>query len=180
MLGNQRGGVLVLLLVLVSLLGIGLLVAGQSWKDQAQREREIELLWRGEQYRLAIQSYYQQQAAGVQGQFPASLEELIEDRRGPQVRKHIRQLFPDPMTQQPFAPVKGPDGRVRGVRSDSLLKPFKTDGFTEHQQGFELASSYSEWAFVYRPPRAKPPVLSTQKTPKQIVEGLGIPSPSKE
>ncbi len=55
--GNQRGVTLLTVLVMVVVIGLTLGMAGTSWRALMQREREEELLWRGDQYRRAIESY---------------------------------------------------------------------------------------------------------------------------
>src|ERR1700680_2086784 len=76
------------LLVAVVILGIGLSAVGTVWRTQAQREREQELLFIGGAYRAAIASYY---AAGAH-QFPQNLSDLLEDKRFPEPRHHLRRL----------------------------------------------------------------------------------------
>ena len=52
-----------------------------------------ELLWRGDQYRRAIESYYTKAHAGVAATYPRTLEDLVKDPRSLQTLRHIRQLF---------------------------------------------------------------------------------------
>ena len=55
-LTNQHGVALMAVLMAVTILGLMSGIAGSSWKTIVQRGKEQELLWRGNQYRLAIES----------------------------------------------------------------------------------------------------------------------------
>ncbi len=92
---RDRGFVYLGLLMLLALLGAALGQAGQVWHTQAQREREAELRFRGEQIRAAIVRYRE---ATRERAWPPSLEALLEDRRDGRVRHHLRRLWTDPYT----------------------------------------------------------------------------------
>lgn len=146
---NQQG--LALLGVLVAIVILGLLsgVASTSWKDTVQRSKEQELLWRGNQYRQAIESYYRSAQAGTQSSFPADLNSLVNDGRSLTVRRHLRQLYPDPMTGNDWAVIRNSAGKIVGVQSESNAVPFKKDGFIEENNAFIQATCYSDWCFVF-------------------------------
>lgn len=150
--GSEHGTILLTLLFLVVLLGLAAGLAGQALKDYVQREREDELLWRGQQYRQAIASYARGQS-GVQV-YPASLEDLLRDPRFPGVIRHLRRPYEDPMTGQPWELIRDAGNRVVGVRSTSTHKPFRQDGFDRELDTFKGKSSYREWEFVYLPAKA--------------------------
>src|SRR5207237_7930193 len=69
------------LLIIVAVMGAGLAATGTFFSHAAQREKERELLFVGDQYRQAIGSYYRH-SPGT-GAYPKKLEELIEDKRFP-------------------------------------------------------------------------------------------------
>jgi type II secretory pathway pseudopilin PulG len=69
----------------IAVINIFLGVAVTSWTFVNQRDRESELIWRGEQYSRALQCFIE--ANGVP---PMELEELVE-------ANCIRRLYPDPM-----------------------------------------------------------------------------------
>ena len=54
---RQKGYTLLILLFAVSILTIGLVVAVPVWQTQIQREKEAELVFRGNQYVEAIRLY---------------------------------------------------------------------------------------------------------------------------
>jgi len=147
---DQRGVTLLVVLVLMLVVGLAAGVAGSTWQTIVQRARETELLWRGDQYRKAIRSYYEQGAGQVR-QYPAKLEDLLKDPRSLATKRHIRHLYVDPMTGGDWAVIKDPGGRVVGVRSTSSLKPFQQDGFPEEYESFAGAASYASWEFAWRP-----------------------------
>lgn len=149
---RQRGSALILVLVLVVVLGLAAGIAGQSWQSLMQRAREAELLWRGQQYRQAIGSYYQVRQ-GTGKMYPASLKDLAKDPRFPDTVRHLRRLYDDPMTKGDWELVKGPGDQIIGVRSSSSLKPFQQDGFPPELESFRNKDSYREWEFTFTPAR---------------------------
>jgi type II secretory pathway pseudopilin PulG len=154
---NEDGGILLLLMVMVTLIGISAGIAGSSWSTIMQRSNEEELLWRGEQYRKAIESYYTKAHTGKQGMFPSKLEYLLKDPRSLQTLPHIRKLYKDPITKEDFVLVKDAGGRIIGVKSSSGKKPFKQGNFPADYSTFAGKGKYSEWEFVYRPQKKSPP-----------------------
>jgi type II secretory pathway pseudopilin PulG len=134
-------------LFLVAILGLGLAGASQSWSIASQRARERELLWVGSQYARALKSYYEQ-SPGLR-QYPKRLEDLLEDGRFPVPRRHLRRLYPDPVTRSAdWGLVKTGDGRIAGVHSRSEQEPWKRANFPRGWESFSGASKYSDWKFV--------------------------------
>jgi type II secretory pathway pseudopilin PulG len=84
---KQNGYTLLILLFAVSIVSIGLIVAVPVWQTQIQREKEEELIFRGNQYVEAVRLYQLKKP----GTFPSTLEELVEE-------KCLRRLYKDPMT----------------------------------------------------------------------------------
>jgi type II secretory pathway pseudopilin PulG len=117
--GNPRRGRGFTYLWLLFLVAIGsalLAAAGQRWSQVAAREREHELLFRGGEIAQAIAAY-----RAVGGGGPRSLDDLVDDRRAPQLRRHLRRAYTDPFTgQADWEPVLADDGSWRGVRSRSM------------------------------------------------------------
>lgn len=90
---NDRGYAMAALLVALSVMGIMLSVAMPVWQTWVQREREAELVFRGEQYVQAIGLFSRQT-----GGFPTSMNALRDG-------KFIRKLYKDPVTNEDFQPV---------------------------------------------------------------------------
>jgi type II secretory pathway pseudopilin PulG len=146
----ERGFTYIGLLIAVAIMGLLLTVVGRVWKTTAQRERESQLLWVGQQYRLAIASYY----ASGRG-FPSALADLVQDERFPVPKHHLRRLYPDPMTgKADWTPVLTPDGQaIMGIASSSNGVPIKRKGFDVNDEIFADADCYCVWQFIYTPRR---------------------------
>ncbi|MBE0597436.1 MAG: type II secretion system protein [Desulfuromonadales bacterium] len=165
-LTNQHGGALLLVLIMLVIFGLSLGMTGALTSTLMQQLKEEELLFRGDQYRKAIESYFksaqgnpqqQQQpsfnlpigAAPGGGMYPASLDDLVKDNRSAGTVRHLRRKYTDPFTGDEFVLIKAPGGRIKGVRSASPLTPFKEDNFLPAYENFKGAKSYQEWEFVF-------------------------------
>lgn len=146
----QRGFTYLGLMFLIAFIGIGLAKAGMLWQTEVQREREKELLFIGEQYAMAIGSYYESTPSGLK-QYPASLEDLLQDNRFPVVRRHLRKLYRDPVTGGEEWGMVKQQGRITGIYSLSLQRPLKKSGFPFAWAAFADAGSYAGWQFNYAP-----------------------------
>jgi type II secretory pathway pseudopilin PulG len=146
-----RGFTYVWVLLMVAVMGAGLAAAAQVWTTFAQRERERELLFIGTQFQRAIASYYEA-TPGTVKRFPRTFDELLEDKRFPVVRRHLRRVYPDPMTgKAQWGLIQAPDGQIVGVHSLSRIAPLKIDGFAAEHAAFARAASIAEWRFTYSP-----------------------------
>jgi type II secretory pathway pseudopilin PulG len=133
-------------LFLLMLMGLGLAGTGEAWSLASRRARERELLWVGQQYARALKDYHD--ATPGQRQYPQKLEELVEDRRFPVPRHHLRRLYADPVTRQGFQVMLNAHGRIGGVRSTSQEPPLKQAGFPEEQRRFEGRARHADWEFI--------------------------------
>lgn len=167
---HQCGFAYLLALLMVTLLGLGLGAAGSLWQTEAQRIKESELLYIGETYRQAISRYYH--APGPVKQYPKSLEALLLDDRQPALTRHLRKLYPDPLTKkQEWGLVVDADSQqIRGVYSLAPGAPLKQHGFPPHQREFEEAKSYAAWQFVVTP-------IATSGAPKKPSAATPPPKP---
>ena len=145
----QRGFTYIGFLLFVALAGAGLAAYGEFASHAAQREKEAELLFRGEQIRDAIASYYRKEQ-----RYPKALTELLEDKRFPMPVRHLRRLYRDPMSgEADWGLVEAPGGAgVMGVYSRSEAEPIKSGNFSSRNQEFGKARVYAEWKFVHSPP----------------------------
>ena len=97
------------LLVAIAAMGITMSMIIPAWRTWAQREKEAELIFRGEQYMRAIE-LYQRRFAGA---YPTDVDALIDQR-------FLRKAYLDPMTGGEFefltqaslraAPIQAPPG----------------------------------------------------------------------
>jgi type II secretory pathway pseudopilin PulG len=88
---EQRGYAMVALLVMMAVMAVAMTVALPAWSTMARREKEAELVFRGEQYARAI-ALFQRQYAGA---FPPTIDVLVEGR-------FLRKKFKDPITNDDF------------------------------------------------------------------------------
>ncbi|WP_137939777.1 type II secretion system protein [Chitinivorax sp. B] len=158
----------VILLVMSVLLGRTTEMAA----TQAERDREADLLYVGRLYREAIRSYIERSPGGAKA-YPKELADLVQDKRFPQPVRHLRKLYPDPITGSTEWGVLGaPGGGILGIFSKSEKKPYKQTGFVDEEVPFENQQRYSDWKFVAQPvaPQQPNPTTPTPQKP-------GAPSP---
>ena len=135
-------------LCVIAIAGAGLALLSEVWQTAGLQEQEAELLYAGNQYRRAIELYY----LSGPGQYPRTLEDLLKDPRSPTVRRHLRQLYPDPVTgTSEWMLVRAPDGGIMGVHSRSERQPLKLANFRLRDRAFDGAEKYIDWKFVYLP-----------------------------
>jgi type II secretory pathway pseudopilin PulG len=109
---SQDGYAMAALLVAMSVMAVMMTVALPVWNTQAQREKEAELVFRGEQYARAVMLYQRKFANAL----PPSLDVLLND-------KYLRKKYKDPITGADFQLLSGasvqanagvPGGQVPG------------------------------------------------------------------
>lgn len=121
---GERGYAMAALLVTLAVMSIVMSALLPVWRQQAQREKEAELAFRGEQYARAIYLYQAKFQAA-----PPSIDILVQ-------QKFLRKKYKDPMTKdgefqplyvgsnpQPGMPQGGPAGTVSGGRQGGGLTP---------------------------------------------------------
>ncbi len=151
-LRTQSGFSYIGVLLAVAIAGIAMTAANRYWSTIIQREREAELIFRGDQIREAIQAYYENPPEGQSKQYPRSIDDLLKDPRYPQARRHLRRWYKDPFSgENDWAIVRDAGGRIKGVHSNHSGRPLKTGGFPKEYGAFETAASYSDWEFIYTP-----------------------------
>lgn len=156
---SQHGSVFMGMLVTVAVVAVMLMEVGSLWSSVLQRERERELLARGNEIRRAIGLYY---AAG--NTFPKALDDLVLDRRQPTIKRYLRRVYDDPLTgSTEWGVVKGPGETVMGVFSNAKGTPFKQGNFSVDNHSFTGQSSYQGWVFLYGPGQSNP---ATRTTPE--------------
>jgi type II secretory pathway pseudopilin PulG len=102
------------LLVGMSVTAVLMMAALPVWSHAAQREREEELIWRGEQYKRAIM-LFQRKFANT---FPPTVDILVE-------QKFLRKKYKDPVTGDEFQiiPVGGTQPGTPGLGGPGSAQP---------------------------------------------------------
>lgn len=85
---GETGFAMAGLLVVIGVMSVFLSVLAPSWSHMAKREREAELVFRGEQYARAVELYQRRYV----GAYPPDLDTLLEER-------FLRRAYEDPMQQ---------------------------------------------------------------------------------
>lgn len=157
---HDAGYAMVALLVGLSIMAVMLSVALPAWRTIAQREREAELVFRGQQYAHAI-SLFQRKYANA---FPPNLDMLVD-------QKFLRKKYSDPVTggefqllyvgqQQGPAGQAGQQGRAGGLATTPTVTPGTQPGGRAGIMGVSSKSTatsirvyngrtkYNEWTFV--------------------------------
>jgi type II secretory pathway pseudopilin PulG len=191
--GQQRGYAMVVLLVSLSIMAIMMTAVMPVWRQAAQREKEAELVFRGEQYARAI-SLLQRKTVGA---LPPSFDFLVEQR-------FLRKKFKDPITNDDFVPILlsasappgaaapgpqrgSPPGFGRGAQAGAApttggITPGAPTaagitGVTSKSKEASIRlyrgrNHYNEWLFVFTPPAAPP---GAGGPPGSSAPGIGGP-----
>jgi type II secretory pathway pseudopilin PulG len=138
-------------MAIIAIMGIMMLAVGEVWHVAKKREKEVELLFVGNQFQKAISAYHANTpAAAKQQPYPIALEDLLKDPRYPSTQRYLRKIYIDPMSgNTEWGVVKNPNGGIYGVYSQSDEEPVKQSNFLRTNMGFEGKTKYSEWVFMY-------------------------------
>jgi len=119
---SQRGYALVSLLLVMSLLALFALGAAQNIRQQAQREREKEAIFRGEQVGDAIRAYYRYRGAQGVNSLPNSMDDLLQGiPRGTKKLQILRvEAAHDPLSSSGEWKLVGPTSQDVGAFVKSL------------------------------------------------------------
>src|SRR5215203_1113310 len=113
---NDAGYAMAALLVAMALMAVMMSVALPVWRHAAQREKEAELIWRGQQYDRALQLF--RRKASAPG--APNLDILIQ-------QKFLRKKYKDPITGGDFElkPVgaMGPGTQAPGLPGAGNMRP---------------------------------------------------------
>ena len=164
MVRRAAGFTYLTILFAIAFLAGGLALIGEVWHTSAMREKEAQLLHVGEEFRKAIERYY---LTGPRV-YPRELSDLVKDPRQPGTVRHLRKIYPDPLTgSTEWGLVKAADGGIAGVHSKSGERPLKSGGFRVRDAAFEGAQQYSDWKFIYAPqqPAAAKPAAAAPARP---------------
>jgi type II secretory pathway pseudopilin PulG len=150
------------LLFALAFAGVALALAGIVWQTANKRAKEEQLLFAGGAIRDAITGYYRRTPGGNR-EFPRTLQDLVEDRRYITVERHLRKIYVDPFTsKRDWGLIKGAEGRIVGVFSQSREAPVKREKFPHTFASFEQAHRYSDWRFTAEPDHTTPSAAERQ------------------
>lgn len=156
-LKQSSGFAYVMLLVAVAVLSVFAAGSLQLGSQLSRQHAEQALLDVGGEFQRALYSYSGTTATGNGGggnaaanlaRGPRTIEELLRDGRTASTKRHLRQLYADPMTgSTQWGVIKDPAGFILGIYSKSSERPIKQTNFDMLQAHFEDAESYSKWIF---------------------------------
>ena len=142
----DSGYALLTIIFLCALMLIAVAAATPPILNQGRREKEAELVWRGEQYARAVRLYYRKN-----GRFPQNIEDLVDPKNG---IRYLRQAYKDPMNREDGSwrfIYMVPNGQLIGsVKRQSLLLP---QGLGTPQQPFGMS----------RETPGRPPIRSEER-----------------
>lgn len=162
---NQNGFTYIMALMLIMIMGIMLGMTGQSWKTIMQREREEELLFRGNQVveifnqKVACKTLRADQvtlwpkdsaSGNVLDALVIGVEEKCFDGSTKKLRLRKTAVI-DPITADKWkllTPV-GANNLFAGVASTSSEEPLKKRDFADDLPDFNDKKMYSEWEFSW-------------------------------
>ncbi len=175
---DQRGVTYLMLMFSIIIIGLAVSVAARQWKTVVQRELEADLLVHGIEIQRAIELYSQTKKKGrvVPGEiYPLSLEELTTTPK-----PFLRKAYRDPIGRGEWDYVRGPKGRIKGVRSPSTAAPIKQSGFPPDVRHFEGLQSYQQWLFTFPNPSTpgQQAIQPPQPGTPQGEQGSGAPGMS--
>ncbi len=150
----QRGfgyiAVIFIALVLATFSG----VAYEQLDTVMRRDKENEWMFVGKQYQQAIKSYYNQSPDGLK-ELPASVDDLVKDRRFISATHHLRRLYADPITGGDWLILTNEEGRIKGVVSRAttpILQAAKMAALDKIEA--ENINTYADAKFIFIPSTA--------------------------
>ena len=150
--GEQQGFAWVFVLAALALASAAGALVAQRWSDKTARGKEQMLLRIGDEYARALADY-RTSSPGSDKRYPASLEQLVLDTRFVGLRRHLRKLYPDPMTGQPdWVLLRDPRGDIIGLRSRSEQQPWARVPQRLAHVDLPAAQQYAGWVFTPRAP----------------------------
>lgn len=152
--GRDGGYAMAALLIGMSVMAILLTVALPTWKQTIQREKEEELIFRGNQYARAI-SAYQRKFANAS---PTTIDVLVEQH-------YLRKKFKDPVAvtedgefQPLYIQAQGTANGAQGASSGTLASTNPSGGggiigvasknTAQSIRQYNGRTHYNEWQFI--------------------------------
>ena len=153
--GNcQLGFTYVAVLFALAVFALSAAWLGEATSRSLQRERERELIEIGLRMQDAIRSYYIA-SPGSTKTFPGELSDLEFDARYVGIKRHLRRLERDPVTNQfDWGLIYAPDGGIAGVFSSSAKAPLASPGIAVGSFLIPAGNRYADWKFAFVPAKA--------------------------
>jgi len=150
-MSGEKGFTYPAALALIVIVSVSLMVVQKQWSTIVKRDKEKELFFRAGQIVQAIGSFYKDSSKDSQ-QYPRSLKVLLKDNRSLGLKRHLRKIYKEPMTEDgQWGIIYDGRGGIKGVFSKSMAEPLKKGNFPEIYKSFENKKKYSEWKFIYEP-----------------------------
>ena len=133
----ESGHLILILMVGLTVMAILLTAVVQQWSIIERRNREEELILRGNQYVKAIRLYQSEHG----GALPTRLEDLVKP--GPRRLRYIRKLFRDPMAPDGKWGILLADPTGKGYINPNAPPPEEqsVEGLDDLGKGFRFGSS---------------------------------------
>lgn len=150
---RQEGAAWILVLMTLAVVSAAGAVVAQRWSDQISRHKERELLRVGNLYAQAL-ARYRAVSPGADPRYPQALEDLLLDTRFVGVQRHLRRLYPDPVTGAPdWILLRDARGDIIGLRSRSAQRPWARVPQRLSHVDLPAADRHTDWLFT---PRTSP------------------------
>ena len=176
---DDRGYIMVVLLIGMAVVAVWMTALLPSWRQQATRQKEADLIFRGEQYARAIALYYRKN----NNTLPNNIDVLVSQR-------YLRRKYKDPITGQDFLPIGGvttglPQGGGRGVPQQQGGRGQAPQGSAPPSSPLPQGRSQTPQGLAPSPPQSLPqgglPGRSGQAGPGIAGGGIsGVRSTSNE
>jgi type II secretory pathway pseudopilin PulG len=149
-MGNQNkacGFTYMGVLITITLISMSMAATGTLWKKTVMSEKEKQLLYVGDAFARAIESYYINSPDGIKT-LPKSVNDLLLDKRFATIKRHLRKLYLDPMTASTDWGFIYKGQYLIGVYSKSQRQPIKKANFEPQYSYFTYATNYQDWKFI--------------------------------
>lgn len=149
--GNNNGYTLIAAIIAINIFAIFSLMAASMWQRVLDRDLEEELMFRGEQYVIAIENFRKKNA----NLYPKNLDVLSE-------KKFLRRLYEDPVSDSGEwnLVMKNKNARIKSLM---IVPPYLLAKYTKSANLIGVCSSsinesyriyrgknrYDEWAFYF-------------------------------
>lgn len=142
----------VVVLMALALVAAAGAIVTQRWSDRLARDKEQQLLRIGDAYAQALSAYWSA-SPGSQKHYPEALQQLVWDTRFVTTRRHLRQIYADPVTgQADWVLLRDARGGIVGVRSRSERPTWVKVAQRLKATDLPAAERHDGWVFTPRVP----------------------------